>query len=710
MTEAETSALLLAEQLADNEGCVDLRTHALDDETITTLRGLSKAEKDLLWFPYAYRIQFYPPGRERVRKLRYHQHSMGVAKRHNLSIYEKGILIRFVNVPATSGLKFMPHEEVARSEYPTHVIESAYRSLRMKGLAHSNTKGLVLEPEGIGVATGVHLLMLQERYSNVELPAGEEKREQGRPAVRSPFENAIFPWFESLTNSWQPPPTEMSDAEEKALNRLILGGFVETKIEVTIVLIEGSAPISATWRVSGPYYDTLKSEVMEFAYVRGFKDKHVRFKYKFDSLRLTAEGEQAKADFRGEHDFEKPPGTTTGMPSFLFHSISGGPDGSHGITGNLVVKRESEVTMRTEETKGEGKADAKTDDISKLEVQGAFSGSFRSEITEISSSLQKGKKRSVVKRRRGLIGHVVGHQETTEEFDGITEVITQKTGKWSRSTKFSVAMIAVLGAAAVVTTITAIVNHFSGPKGENRSGTTQPAKSPGIDPDATPIRSTSPSGKADETIEFVKLVQEFMPKEGESPSWDSGTERSLPIRWDDDTDQYYSIRHGSVSISVEGNPVFEAFRRGSVVPGEWKLTFGSDGSMAAPGGDLLLTAESEIYEDTISPLREALKNYIVFELEHDGSAAFFLAKIHMSSYAPFYILCRWEGNRAWSASVDLLPWSDQKAAPLVKAYQDFLVQEAHDPASQATTDLHLLLVEKSPEETLTRILRPTKSP
>lgn len=144
------------------------------------------------------------------------------ARQYHFDDCERSILIQFSRQPATTGLKSLPHAEISATGFSSQAIEAAYRSLRDKGLTHANSKDLVLEPKGTNVADGVYLLMLRERYSDAELPASDGNDEPKERIILSPFEKAIFPWFASLTNRWQPAPEEMTDAEEKAMYRLVV--------------------------------------------------------------------------------------------------------------------------------------------------------------------------------------------------------------------------------------------------------------------------------------------------------------------------------------------------------------------------------------------------------------------------------------------------------------------------------------------------------
>ena len=116
--------------------------------------------------------------------------------------------------------------------------------------------------------------------------------------------------------------------------RLITGGFIEVKLEVTVTPVDGSTPLCGLWRVSGTFPNELDSQIQKFGVTRGLGEKQVRVNKKITLVRLTAEGEWAKADFHGEHEFDKPSGSTTGIPMQLFESISGGQDGTRGCMGD----------------------------------------------------------------------------------------------------------------------------------------------------------------------------------------------------------------------------------------------------------------------------------------------------------------------------------------------------------------------------------------
>ncbi|HWE97628.1 MAG TPA: CHAT domain-containing protein [Tepidisphaeraceae bacterium] len=357
MTNAETAALLMAEQVADEEGYVDLRTHSFNEGVLAQLRKVAETEKDLLWFPYTYRIQFYAKGRQRIRQLRQQEHAISAARQFSLDDGERGILILLNRKSETSGLKSISHDEVQATGLPPHVIEAAYKSLHRKGLAHFNSKALVLEPQGLAVAEGVYLLMLRERYSDT-LPPRVPGEQHPLPSILSPFEKAIHPWFATLSNHWQPAPEDLTDAEEKAMYRLIGGGFIEAKVEVIMRPIGSGAPIGGLWRVTGAFPERFERQIIEFGQLRGLEEKQVHVRRKVKFLRLTSDGERAKADFRGEHEFDKPMGSTTGMPKHLFDKISGGHDGSKGCMGEIVVVRESEFSVPNEgETKAKSVAE-----------------------------------------------------------------------------------------------------------------------------------------------------------------------------------------------------------------------------------------------------------------------------------------------------------------------------------------------------------------
>lgn len=205
-----------------------------------------------------------------------------------------------------------------------------------------------------------------------------------------------------------------------------------------------------------------------------------------------------------------------------------------------------------------------------------------------------------------------------------------------------------------------------------------------------------------ECIEFVALLQEFMPKEGERPRWEAGTNPRLPIRWGR-TDSFYAQRKGRVAVSFDKQFPFQTFKDGKLIPGEWDIVYGTRGSFSGPDGDLVLLAESDKSEDALpSQLQLALRPYVTTAFEDlSGTAQCALYKAKLPGFQPFYLLVQWAGNRAWSAAIYALPWSDDEAAPLVGAFKQLLQEETRHTPSEL--DLGLLLSTESPRDICSRI-------
>jgi hypothetical protein len=104
MTKPEQLALTAVEQLADEQGYVDLRQHTLHPNTIDELRKIECRDRDIVWFPSNHRAQFGEKGRQLAREIRRRWHVVGLAQQYNFSDCERGILIALHKKPFAPGM------------------------------------------------------------------------------------------------------------------------------------------------------------------------------------------------------------------------------------------------------------------------------------------------------------------------------------------------------------------------------------------------------------------------------------------------------------------------------------------------------------------------------------------------------------------------------------------------------------------------------
>ncbi len=148
----------------------------------------------------------------------------------------------------------------------------------------------------------------------------------------TPFERAACAWILRLPTTWTPLQfKELTASQEQGFKRLVHGGYIEAQLEISVQLGNPIGTIDTVWSVSGDYSELLEQLLRDFA--RGHRNVNKGFVVKcgqFVAARLTSEGELAKGDFHGDHEFEKPPGVTRGLPTGVLNIITGGPDGSLG--------------------------------------------------------------------------------------------------------------------------------------------------------------------------------------------------------------------------------------------------------------------------------------------------------------------------------------------------------------------------------------------
>lgn len=167
----------------------------------------------------------------------------------------------------------------------------------------------------------------------------------------TPFERAVCAWVLELSSAWVVVARrDLSHTHEKALERLVKGGFVEARLPVVLNVRDLSRPMKTLWRVTGAYGAVLGARVREYLSVHGHGGKEVGIICgDYESVRLTADGELAKQDFEGTVEDECSicsDGTveSTRRPGVyydLFSMVAGGHDGTGGVKPPGVVTLES---------------------------------------------------------------------------------------------------------------------------------------------------------------------------------------------------------------------------------------------------------------------------------------------------------------------------------------------------------------------------------
>ncbi|MDZ4689068.1 MAG: hypothetical protein SH850_28675 [Planctomycetaceae bacterium] len=150
------------------------------------------------------------------------------------------------------------------------------------------------------------------------------------PSKLTPFESSVCAWILRLTPEWAEIDLHrLSSSFEQAFRRGIRGGYFEAKFQVTL-RIAGRADRLTLWRVIGDYSSTLEEQFKDYVKGQGHGEGFGVICGDYVAARLTSEGELAKRDFSGDHEFEKPKGVTRGLPTELLAIITGGPDGTDG--------------------------------------------------------------------------------------------------------------------------------------------------------------------------------------------------------------------------------------------------------------------------------------------------------------------------------------------------------------------------------------------
>lgn len=172
----------------------------------------------------------------------------------------------------------------------------------------------------------------------------------------TPFERAICKWVLELPQTWTPLDfDQLAEVEEKALHRLVIGGFVQARLTV-VLTVGGLAFGKLRVRVCGDYPDVLRQDVLRHLAAHGAIDKNGRVTKaismavgRYEETRLTSEGALARQTFTGTvitetaycHDGTVREKREAGTDYELFSRVSGGLDGSGGVRPPGSVERES---------------------------------------------------------------------------------------------------------------------------------------------------------------------------------------------------------------------------------------------------------------------------------------------------------------------------------------------------------------------------------
>ncbi|MBW8017600.1 MAG: TIR domain-containing protein [Planctomycetes bacterium] len=173
----------------------------------------------------------------------------------------------------------------------------------------------------------------------------------------TPFEQAVCALILKLPGTWTTPQwDELTHTLGKAMDRLVNGGFVEARLPVTLNVSGEPKPIRAVWRVTGNYGPVLRQQIQQYLVARAFGSKETVITCgEYLEVRLTAEGELAKEDFKGTVVTETSYGSdgtvsekrAPGINRDLFTLVAGGPDGEGGVRPRGTVHLESDPPQPT---------------------------------------------------------------------------------------------------------------------------------------------------------------------------------------------------------------------------------------------------------------------------------------------------------------------------------------------------------------------------
>jgi len=143
----------------------------------------------------------------------------------------------------------------------------------------------------------------------------------------------------------------MTQTDDKVIDRLIKGGFVEARLPVRLIVKGQPGPIKTVWRVTGQFGCLLRQQVALYLVARGFESKETVIRCgEYSDMRLTAEGEVVKLVFVGTVVTETAYGSDgtviekreKGIDYELFTLVAGGPDGKKGVKPKGTVQFETE--------------------------------------------------------------------------------------------------------------------------------------------------------------------------------------------------------------------------------------------------------------------------------------------------------------------------------------------------------------------------------
>lgn len=148
----------------------------------------------------------------------------------------------------------------------------------------------------------------------------------------TPFEQAVCALILSLRPEWKCPQWEMLSATiEKAMWRVVRGGFVEAQLPIEVLIPDVRRRFATLWTISGMFDAALKQQLRDFVRLRQSRSEFGADLAPFIAARLTAEGELAQREFRGDHDYHEPDDPRPGLPLYIIQLVTGGPDGSGGV-------------------------------------------------------------------------------------------------------------------------------------------------------------------------------------------------------------------------------------------------------------------------------------------------------------------------------------------------------------------------------------------
>lgn len=151
-------------------------------------------------------------------------------------------------------------------------------------------------------------------------------------SLLTPFEQAVCALILALRPEWKRPHWEMLSATiEKAMSRVVRGGFVEAQLPIELLIPDARRRFATVWTVAGRFDAVAEQQLRDFV-----RSRHGRLGFgihvgPFITARLTAEGELAQREFRGDHDYYDADDPQPGLPLGIIQLVTGGPDGSGGL-------------------------------------------------------------------------------------------------------------------------------------------------------------------------------------------------------------------------------------------------------------------------------------------------------------------------------------------------------------------------------------------